>query len=367
VSRSPLRATLERRLLDAWRRGENPRLSHLLAVLPSHPPEGPEGGPDGGPDGEQTPHPAARHHLPAFSRSGWVSEEARSVWEPRLRRARIARARLECLSVSRGMRRCALLPTAAEPEVRAVASGHGLELAALAGPGADRGDDGPWTALTNHSTAEAIAVGSAAALEALRAALADHDLARVAGLVGVPACCAEAARQRLAKGLIDHTWSAASGAPWDAPPDARHPEARGVVTVRERTETNILWRALDIALIPHLPCGPGCRESVGVGLDLSGLARDSGLLPELTWIEDILSWPVAWSTLHGIAELKTPILRLVTRSDVTHVKRTLHRTGEGCPVEGAAGTTFPYRRTARVLVGTPAFRRGLANNTPDTP
>ena len=34
----------------------------------------------------------------------------------------------------------------------------------------------------------------------------------------------------------------------------------------------------------------------------------------------VLSWPIEWSALHGIAELKTPILRASVTTDVTHYK-----------------------------------------------
>ena len=34
---------------------------------------------------------------------------------------------------------------------------------------------------------------------------------------------------------------------------------------------------------------------------------------------EILSWPVEWSVLHGIAEIKTPIFRVISRSDARDI------------------------------------------------
>lgn len=50
-----------------------------------------------------------------------------------------------------------------------------------------------------------------------------------------------------------------------------------------------------------------------------------------------------WSALHGIAEIRTPIAKAVTRTDATAQKRVVCRRGRGYPAEGARGVVFPFR------------------------
>jgi hypothetical protein len=38
-------------------------------------------------------------------------------------------------------------------------------------------------------------------------------------------------------------------------------------------------------------------------------AAHSGYRAEMDSLRDVFSWPVEWSALHGIAELKTPVIK----------------------------------------------------------
>jgi 2-polyprenyl-3-methyl-5-hydroxy-6-metoxy-1,4-benzoquinol methylase len=80
-------------------------------------------------------------------------------------------------------------------------------------------------------------------------------------------------------------------------------------------------------------------------------------------MEEILSWPVEWSALHGIAEIKTPILKVSTRSDIAHGKRVVRWHGSAYPAEGARGLSFPYVKPRSLAVTASAsFRRGMAHS-----
>jgi hypothetical protein len=74
----------------------------------------------------------------------------------------------------------------------------------------------------------------------------------------------------------------------------------------------------------------------------------------------VLSWPVEWSGLHGIAEIKTPVLKISARTDATAEKYTVRWSGTGYPDEGATGLRFPYRAPARKpMAEGRRFRRAL--------
>ena len=68
---------------------------------------------------------------------------------------------------------------------------------------------------------------------------------------------------------------------------------------------------------------------------------------------ELLSWPVEWSGLHGIAEVKSPVLEVCTRTDATAAKYVVCWMGDRIPEEGASGLKFPYKIPARKLVGVP--------------
>jgi len=104
-----------------------------------------------------------------------------------------------------------------------------------------------------------------------------------------------------------------------------------------------------------MACGWIIERFVEVG-------RAAGYEQEMDWLLEILSWPVEWSALHGIAEVKTPVLKVSTRTDATPGKYVVRRQGDAYPAEGAQGLAFPYRMPRRpLLTQSPSFHRGLVN------
>jgi hypothetical protein len=114
-----------------------------------------------------------------------------------------------------------------------------------------------------------------------------------------------------------------------------------------------------------LPCRFDCEATVEVASQSIDIGRRHGFTQEMDWLLEILSWPVEWSALHGIAEIKTPILRVSTRTDAGGTRCTVRWRGTAYPAEGVTGLGFPYRRWS----GTPftesaAYQRGLRQVLP---
>jgi SAM-dependent methyltransferase len=127
-------------------------------------------------------------------------------------------------------------------------------------------------------------------------------------------------------------------------------------------EANILWRWMGVRAVPHMPCRFDCADTVALGEQFVQVGRAAGYDQEMDWLLEILSWPVEWSALHGIAEVKTPVLKVSTRTDATASKYVVRRQGDAYPALGAQGLTFPYRIPRRpLLTESRAFQRGLAN------
>jgi len=70
-------------------------------------------------------------------------------------------------------------------------------------------------------------------------------------------------------------------------------------------------------MVAHLPCKLNCPISMEFASAFIAVGMRHGYAAEMHWLSEILSWPVQWSQLHGIAEIKTPILKLSTCTDAT--------------------------------------------------
>jgi hypothetical protein len=184
-----------------------------------------------------------------------------------------------------------------------------------------------------------VAIGRPADVLSFKDAYDAFDDLRMGRLLGYPVCCTEFLRRHAFDvGSRDPVWlmAAASGA--DAP-------AQRTATVDSLPGCNQLWRWLNVRSVPHLPCSFACQSTQGLMDQIVEVAQASGYRDEMRWLAEVLAWPVEWSALHGIAEVKTPILKLCTNTDATAVKFTVRLNGTRYPAEGARGVHFPYRVT----------------------
>jgi len=283
--------------------------------------------------------------LPDFTRHSWVGGQARVTWEPRLDRIRSAWPDIEWLSIVDEVRPCAVvgLSQSALSATMPRWSAHHLSALGL-----------PMSSPETHPGITLAAVGSFENVTRAREAWdarADDVLGR---LLGYPECCRKFFQEVwVEQRSLDTTWAMAANT--TTPKDA-------VVTLEwsKASLANILWRWLGVRAVPHLPCRFDCAASLQFGAQLLRVAERAGYAEEAEWIREILSWPVEWSALHGIAEVKTPILKISTRTDATAGKYVVRWTGTGYPPDGATGLRFPYRAPARrVMTSGRSFQLGL--------
>jgi hypothetical protein len=272
--------------------------------------------------------------LPDFTRWMWVSEQARAVWSPRCRQIVHAWQRTEWLAVQAGLRRCAVILVPAEQyatyEEQWAAGGlcsEVLERIPASGGGKRAGERG--------AVLECL-VGSARDLVSFREALESEAGPTVAEYLGMPACCYRFNQEVAAGDLTDTTWPMACATP------GRRELASGL-EVGGPWENNLLFRWLGVRAVPHLPCSFTCAASTELGRQMLSLTTDAGLSCEVEWMREVLSWPAEWSALHGIAEIRTPIVKIVTRTDATATCYVVRRAGTSYPAEGAYGLDFPFQ------------------------
>lgn len=296
--------------------------------------------------------------LPDFLRLAWINEPAREIWSGRFQRTLRAWAEIEWLSVAAGIRDCAL---ARIPRREYEAFMKKLELHGLTARPADSepASSNSPEAASQHPSASPkaslrLVIGQVQHIALFQKALNSAGHEEIGKLLGYPACCTKAFRERCPGDIFsDPTWkTAAETVPTEVP--------ASVIELNEEPVANVLLRWIGIRAIPHLPCRFDCKPSIQFGRRFLNLGLNSGFQAEMEWLEHTLSWPIEWSALHGIAEVKTPVLKISTKTEATTNKLTVRWKGSQYPDEGAQGVSFPYKTPQRPLMtGSPSFQRAL--------
>jgi hypothetical protein len=300
--------------------------------------------------------------LPDFTRLMWVSDRAREVWAPRLQRITRAWFEIEWRAVVAGVRRCAITSVSPDGFVTEAArwidhglAGLPLEIqgigATYANTAVAREPDRPIAFRT--------VVGRLDDLQLFRAAWETSNESALGQLLGYPQCCtAFFKRVWVEDAMVDTTWPMALAS-------AGLTNGTRAITVSGSPEANILWRWMGARAVPHLPCRFDCQATIELARRFLDVGREAGFGEEVNWLLEILGWPVEWSGLHGIAEVRTPILKVSTRTDATSVTYVVRRLADTYPDEGARGLRFPYQTPARPrLTTTLSFRRGMSQALP---
>ena len=300
-----------------------------------------------------------RHVLPDFTRVSWVSDRARGVWQPRLARIATAWAEIEWRSVEFKIRRCALTSVSSEQLVArsAECAARGLSMMPVAMSGTSPGYASTSIAPRMGEPFEyRVAVGALADVAELKQAIDAGDDRTMGQLLGFPECCIGFFRRTwVDEGCVDTTWAMAANG-------GRVDDSGRVIEIDGATpfQANILWRWMGPRAVPHLPCSFTCEATVAFADTLIAFGRERGYSAEMEWLEEILSWPASWSALHGIAEIKTPVVKVSTRTDATAHEFVVRRHGHRLPPEAAAGLGFPFRTPERPgITHSLAFRKGL--------
>ena len=175
-------------------------------------------------------------------------------------------------------------------------------------------------------------IGRRAAIEEFRSAYERNDSTEMGQLLGYPECCTRSFDEVWTRrGYADTTWPMAHRT------CSKLQTAPDVIEVGENARCNILLRmARTTRPVFHLPCRFDCDATRDLAESLAALWRETGHVEELLWLDQMLRWPIEWSALHGIAEIKTPVVKVVGADgcDARQVRGTLPRfgyPGRGCP------------------------------------
>jgi hypothetical protein len=103
---------------------------------------------------------------------------------------------------------------------------------------------------------------------------------------------------------------------------------------------NPFYGRFGVRPIWHIPCSFRCAESKMLASDYLKLWDGE----EKEWLDEILSWPLEWSSLHGAAETRTPVCKIISESKPESVEHVIQYVGRGYPDQMLRGNRFPYNR-----------------------
>lgn len=303
--------------------------------------------------------------LHEFTRLCWVSEPARDAWAPRIKRIAAAWQEAEWRSVACGLRQAAHLfvsPEALPPLSQKMAK-EGLLVSLLGEVGTCHNayQSVQTTPQPGQPFLHRVGVCRPPDAAGLSAAFRAGDEEATGRYLGYPVCCTRFfLRVWVKERFIDTTWpmaAATAGGPNDDGDDGRTD-----IFVDQPPEANLLLRWLGVRPVFHLPCRFDCPATIEVGKRLIALLRELGSGQEADWLRSMLSWPIEWSACHGIAEIKTPVVKIIACTDATAGMYKVRYAGRAYPAEGAQGLGFPYRQPGRLRVlQSESFQRGLKN------
>ena len=266
----------------------------------------------------------------------WVNREARNSWEKRQRRIRYSCDQIQWQSITCGIRRCAALLVSVEsyPHASIVWSRRGLvsiplELTGKSGEAMGINDP------ARQGCMYRIVVGRSADVFEFRDAWQACDEAALAERLRVPTCCHQSYRSlTVEKGLFDTTWKMIG--------HRNSGVQRGIAEIRCDPMCNVLWRWLGVRATPHLPCGFDCKPTSELGRAYYDCGVEEGYREEMEWLTELLGWPAEWASVFGIAEIRTPIHKMLVATDLCTEKRAIRLISDTYPPEGGRGNVYPY-------------------------
>lgn len=276
--------------------------------------------------------------LQDFTRISWVNEEARTVWAGRISGINKMHAYLEWTSVVAGIRKCALQMLDKSQLIDRTSSlrSHGLELIILKSVRAASSYQSRISDATSGEDASWCVIGESENIAGFHRAFDDCDNVTMGRLLGYPECCIEYFQDFwVQRGLVDSTWLSALNT-------SSAIVANASVTCKS-SKCSVHLRWIGVRPVFHLPCAIDCEMSARIAEKLARLAQSYRFVDEARWLSELMSMPMEWSALHGIAEIKTPLFKIVTNTDATAEKHVVRIEGTEYPAQGASGVVFPFR------------------------
>jgi len=144
-------------------------------------------------------------------------------------------------------------------------------------------------------------------------------------LLGYPECCIKFFESDWGKKSVDPIFEAALNTK-GAKKDSEDLEDATTVEVACHPYCNNMFRYFGGRITPHLTHSLQCEATIKWGEEWIEIMKQ--IDPEATrWVIELLSMPLTWNCLKGVAIIDTPIFRGVTNSDMTQTRKTVKSLG----------------------------------------
>ena len=267
--------------------------------------------------------------LDEFVRTSWVSGAARDKWAPIFNDLSNKFIYWERAVVEAGFRRIALQQTDDLVALMNDTMEKGLSVVPL--------EKVNWSSHYQSQSATfdpklphgyKVAIGKQVDVRRFNTAYHDGDNERMGALLGYPECCREFfLKYWVREQWFDTTWPMVG---YDDKPTVQYKQLD--------PRNNILLRWLGLRSVSHLPCSFTCQDTRGAAEAYRKVAK----VEDWNQLMDILSWPVEWNSLHGIAQIITPVCKITTATDALAQKRTVRLVNNKIPDEAGNGIEFPF-------------------------
>ncbi|MEK9767585.1 MAG: hypothetical protein VW683_01580 [Betaproteobacteria bacterium] len=304
----------------------------------------------------------------------WVSQEVKTNWQPILQNLCNKANQVEVTSVYERVKMSFLgyESPSGFPALEEKAKRHGLVIVKLQdyemnpdqsyfSAGISNELTGKYPVKTRYAltTPELEEAWIAAYVRPYDYGLSSVEANRIIGeLLSYPDCCIDFFNDVWIRGqYIDTTWQQAVNTIGEDYMNWENEDR--VVQVNQNPYTTQLGRWYGCRIAYHLPCKFDCKPSIALGKQMESVWRSLGWGDDFDMLHEVLSWPMEWSALHGIAEIKTPIHKISTRTDSTFEKYTVQGIGERYPEDGAKGIMFPYKKGPAKIYTHRSFKESI--------
>ncbi|PGS79632.1 hypothetical protein COC69_11710 [Bacillus cereus] len=314
LSLQPIRHYIEEKLLVHWEKGIQTTVERILMSKSLNDPVSSEN------------HSSRELRMPSFVRHAFVGEKQRLRWEPRILAIRGALAKVGVLTVANQLASVSMVrvPTHGLFELHQYAAQLGFHSKVIS-----RGQEDLF---------ERVIVGRVNDLQRFDIAMKENNWKMIHKLLGIPSCCSSEMQIHSDQGNFNSVMDLAT-------PLGNSLQQQSDIHCSDIL--NILLRPVGIDLLGYFPCSFQCKKSEQLGKEKLFLGREAALDQEMDWLEQMLGWPAEWTSLHGIAELKTGILKISNSSFSKHDKITLRYHGQKKPLDAAYGLTFIYNKNKK--------------------
>lgn len=297
--------------------------------------------------------------LPSITRMQFANLESKNIWEKKIEIGSRFYPQIEFQTVKHGVRKCMIAhnvdPFNLDNMMRNL-SKQGLLFVPLSKEGSKA--EGGFGHVSNnyeegdHYGYRGVITSSIQYAEEFAHAHFTRDDLKIGELLGFPNCCSQFFDNVWKQGYFDPIWQQAENT--TSPETLKNRRdfsdpignlEKKLIRFKKSDENHKIlstFRYIGIRIISHFACSFDCKESIGVANNWINLGRDlriEGLDETL----EILQLPFEWNCYKGLAEINTPVFKVVTSSMPCYPNHIIQQESDFYPKEAPNGIQFPWK------------------------